>query len=128
MSTTPDMAPTRRKAPAAGSISSSSSAAETLGKSREDELEDQVAQLRSDLQALGETLKKLTAEKAGEAKDIAKTELRQLQRKGEHLVADAQNQAEEYEQQLKDTIREKPLTAVATALGIGFVLALITRH
>ncbi len=126
MSTTPDMAPARRKSSTGGS-SSSSAAADALGKSREDELEDQVAQLRDDLQSIGETLKKLTTEKAGEAKDIAKTELRHLQRKGEHLVADAQNQAEEYEQQLKDTIRRKPLTAVATALGVGFVLALITR-
>lgn len=125
MSTTPDMAPSRRKSSTGGSSSSSSAAA--LDKSREDELEDQVAQLRDDLQAIGETLKKLTTEKAGEAKDIAKTELRHLQRKGEHIVADAQNQAEEYEQQLKDTIRRKPLTAVATALGVGFVLALITR-
>ena len=43
------------------------------------------------------------------------------------MVEEAQDQAGEYEQQLKDTIREKPLTAVATALGVGFVLALLTR-
>lgn len=131
MSTTPDMAPARRKSSASETSSASGASAAmgaSLDKSREDELEAQVAQLRSDLQAIGETLKKLTTEKASEAKDLAQTELSHLKRKGEHLVADAQNQAEEYEQQLKDTIREKPLTAVATALGIGFVLALVTRH
>ena len=31
------------------------------------------------------------------------------------------------EKQIKDTLREKPLTAVAGAIAIGFVLALITR-
>lgn len=127
MSTTPDMAPSSRKSSSAGTRAVSSSES-SIDKSREDELEAQVAQLRSDLQAIGDTLKKLTSEKAGEAKDMAQTELKQLQRKGRHMVEDAQNQAEEYEQQLKDTIREKPLTAVATALGIGFVLALVTRH
>lgn len=133
MSTTPDMAPARRKSSAGETSSStgsnpSATSGASIDKSREDELEAQVAQLRSDLQAIGETLKKLTTEKASEAKDLAQTELSHLKRKGEHLVADAQNQAEEHEQQLKDTIREKPLTAVATALGIGFVLALVTRH
>lgn len=96
-------------------------------KTREQELEAQVAQLQDDLKSIGETLRKLTGEKAGEVRDIAESEFRHLKRRGRHMVEEAQDQAEEYEQQLKDTIREKPLTSVATALGIGFVLALLTR-
>jgi ElaB/YqjD/DUF883 family membrane-anchored ribosome-binding protein len=87
MASTTDMAPTPRKT--IGSANQRGSE-----KSREQDLEAQVAQLQSDLK---------------------------------NLVEEAQDQAGEYEKQLKDTIREKPLTAVATALGIGFVLALITR-
>jgi ElaB/YqjD/DUF883 family membrane-anchored ribosome-binding protein len=120
MASTTDMAPTPRKT--TGSTNQRGS-----DKSREQDLEAQVAQLQSDLKSIGETLKKLTGDKAGEVRDIAETEFRQLKRRGQNLVEEAQDQAGEYEKQLKDTIREKPLTAVATALGIGFVLALITR-
>jgi ElaB/YqjD/DUF883 family membrane-anchored ribosome-binding protein len=120
MASTTDMAPTPRKT--IGSANQRGSE-----KSREQDLEAQVAQLQSDLKSIGDTLKKLTGDKAGEVRDIAETEFRQLKRRGQNLVEEAQDQAGEYEKQLKDTIREKPLTAVATALGIGFVLALITR-
>ncbi len=131
MATTSDMAPNRRKAAAAGSAAASSveaGVANLKASGREAELEAQVAQLQSDLKAITETLGKLTGEKVGEAKAIAKTEMRHLQAKGEQLISDAQDQAGEVEKQLKDTIREKPLTAVATAAGIGFIFALLTRH
>lgn len=117
MATTTDMAPSRRK-----------SANTSQATNREKELEAQVAQLQTDLKAITETLGKLTGEKVGEARDVAKAEMRHLQRKGQHMLDEAQDQAGEMEKQLKDTIREKPLTAVAAAAGIGFVLALLTRH
>lgn len=101
---------------------------EAVSSAREAELEAQVSQLQDDLKAITKTLSKLTGDKVEEAKDYASTEFRQLKRRGQHMLDDAQDQAVEYEQQLKDTIREKPLTAVATAAGIGFVLALLTRH
>ncbi|WP_051960716.1 DUF883 family protein [Devosia riboflavina] len=122
MASTTDMAPTTTRK--SGSTASSRRPAT---KTREQELEAQVAQLQSDLKSITETLRKLTGEKAGEVRDIAEAEFRHLKRRGQHMVEEAQDQAGEYEQQLKDTIREKPLTAVATALGIGFVLALLTR-
>lgn len=130
MASTSDMAPatTTRKSGSASSFNSNSTASSTASdKAREQELEAQISQLRDDLKAVTETLRKLTGEKAGEVRDLAETELRQLKRRGMHMLEDAQDQAGEYERQLKDTIREKPLTAVATALGIGFVLALLTR-
>lgn len=122
MASTTDMAPTTTRK--SGSTASSRRPAT---KTREQELEAQVAQLQSDLKSITETLRKLTGEKAGEVRDIAEAEFRHLKRRGQHMVEEAQDQAGEYEQQLKETIREKPLTAVATALGIGFVLALLTR-
>ncbi|KKB80245.1 hypothetical protein VW35_07490 [Devosia soli] len=121
------MASTTDMAPSAARKAAASAAARVTEKSREQELEAQVAQLQSDLKSIGETLKKLTGDKANEVRDIAETEIRQLKRRGQHMVEEAQDQAGEYEQQLKETIRAKPLTAVATALGVGFVLALLTR-
>lgn len=112
MANTTDMAPARK----------------AVTKTREQQLEAQVAQLQDDLKSITETLTKLTGDKVDEAKAVAKTEFKHLKRKGEEVLSDAQDQAEQVEKQLKDTIREKPLTAVATAAGIGFVLALLTRH
>jgi ElaB/YqjD/DUF883 family membrane-anchored ribosome-binding protein len=131
MATTTDMAPTPRKASSTAK-SAAANVADTISdattSSREAQLEAQVSQLQDDLKAITKTLSKLTGEKVEEAKDYASAEFRQLKRRGQHMLDDAQDQAGEVEQQLKDTIREKPLTAVATAMGIGFVLALLTRH
>lgn len=120
MATTTDMAPGRKN--------QNSPARSAASRGREQELEAQVKQLQDDLKSITETLGKLTGEKAGEARAMAAGELKQLKRKGQDMLHEAQGQAEEVEKQLKDTIREKPLTAVATAAGIGFVLALLTRH
>jgi ElaB/YqjD/DUF883 family membrane-anchored ribosome-binding protein len=115
MATTTDMAPARRK-PGNGDSTNKT-------PTREEQLEAQVSQLQADLKAITETLAKLTGEKVSEARALAKTEA-----KGQQMLDEAQGQAGEVEKQLKDSIREKPLTAVAAAAGVGFVLALLTRH
>lgn len=124
MATTSDMAPNRRKTTTASTPPQSTKPPLT----REEELEAQVHQLQNDLKAITDTLGKLTGEKMGEARSLATTEMKHLQAKGQQMLGDAQDQAGEMEKQLKDTIREKPLTAVAAAAGVGFVLALLTRH
>ena len=120
MATTSDLAPTRRKAASAANRASS--------KVREEQLEDQISQLQDDLKGIASTLAKLSADKVNEVKDVAKSEARHLQRQGQNVLEDVQDQAGELEQQLKNKIREKPLTAVASAIGIGFILALLSRH
>lgn len=122
MATTPDLAPNRTKPTAR------SRAARADATVREEKLEDQVSQLQADLKAIAATLSKLSSDKVTEATDTAKSELRHIQRQGQHVIDDVQDQASVMERQLKDTIREKPLTAVATAIGIGYVLALLSRH
>lgn len=121
MATTPDLAPTRRKAP--GNTSRASTT-----KPRQEQLEDQVAQLQADLKSIASTLAKLSGEKVNEVRNVAKDEVRHLQRQGQAVMDDVQDQAGALEKQLKDTIREKPLTAVASAVGIGFILALLSRR
>lgn len=119
MATTTDLAPSRKPAARAG---------RTNTKAREAQLENQVAQLQDDIKAIAATLARLSNEKVSEARNVAKSEVRNLQRQGQHVVEDVQDQASAMEKQLKDTIREKPLTAVASAVGIGFILALLSRH
>jgi len=119
MATTSDLAPTRKPRAARASAASA--------KVREAQLEDQISQLQNDLKSIASTLAKLSNDKVNEVKAVAKSEAHHLQRQAEHVVEDVQERASDLEAQLKDTIREKPLTAVASAMGIGFILALLTR-
>lgn len=120
MATTSDLAPDRK--PARTSTPRASS------RVKQEALEDQIAQLQADLKGIAATLARLSSDKVSEARNVAKDEVRHLQRQGQNVIEDVQDQAGAFEKQLKDTIREKPLTAVASAVGIGFVLALLSRH
>lgn len=121
MADTPEMAPTRGK-------TSNRAPRAAASRVKEKHLEDQIAQLQDDLKGIAATLARLSSDKVNEVKDVAKSEARHLQRQGQHVIEDVQDQAGELERQLKDTIREKPLTAVASAVGIGFILALLSRR
>lgn len=138
MANTPDLAPSRKRSSTGGSTAASTasaaeSAAEAAAASaseeaREAELQAQISQLQTDLKAIAVTLTKLTGEKVEEVREVAKGEMRHLRRQGQGMLDEAQSQAGAMEKQLTDTIREKPLTAVASAMGIGFILALLTRR
>lgn len=122
MATTTDMAPTRSngsKRPASRSRSTR--------RSREDQLGDQVQQLQDDLKSITATLGKLADERVGDAQKIAKREVKNLARNGANAVEDVQDEFGHLEKQIKDTIRERPLTAVAGAIALGFVLAVVSR-
>ena len=121
MADTPEMAPTRGK-------TSNGAPRAAASRAKEKHLEDQIAQLQDDLKGIAATLARLSSDKVNEVKDVAKSEARHLQRQGQNVIEDVQDQAGELERQLKDTIREKPLTAVASAVGIGFILALLSRR
>ena len=140
MASTPDMAPSR-STPANGSTRASSStparraAASRSSASRsaaarrraEPDLEAQVQQLQDDIKGIAASLATLAEQKVGEAQSVAKRELRNLKAQGEQAVEDATDEFGALEKQLKDTIREKPLTAVAGAVALGFILAVVSR-
>ena len=96
--------------------------------SKQQSLEDQISQLQADLKGIADTLARISGDKVAEARDTAKGEVRHLQRQAQHVLDDVQTQASAFESELKGTIRERPLTAVASAIGIGFLLALLTRR
>ena len=48
--------------------------------------------------------------------------------KAEEVWSDAKDRARTLQEKSEDYVRQHPLKAVLTALGIGFVLALIFRH
>ena len=134
MASTPDMAPNRsgngstaarRTASAAPRRTAASRAAAAR---REPDLEAQVEQLQTDIKAIASTLATLAEEKVGEAQSLAKREMRNLKAQGQAAVEEAQDEFGQLEKQIKDTIREKPLTAVAGAVALGFLLAVVSRQ
>lgn len=130
MAETPDLAPTpsRRRTSRTSNGSSSRTAAARSNRKKEQQLEDQIAQLQTDLKGIADTLARIGGDKVTEARGMARTEARHLQAQAQHVIDDVREEAGVMEAQLKQTIREKPLTAVASAVGIGFLLALLTRR
>lgn len=91
-------------------------------------LEDQVAKLEDDIKSIAASLARLGDDKVSETRGAAKAQYKNLVKSGKHVVDDLQSQAGAFESQITDAIREKPLTAVAGAIGIGFLIALLTRR
>ena len=90
-------------------------------------LEDEVAQLRADLKAITTTLNRMGQTAGNELKSTASAQADELKARGQSALDYAQDEFGALEKQIKDTIREKPLTAVAGAVALGFIIAVITR-
>ena len=58
---------------------------------------------------------------------LQKMQVQHLADRGQSALDAAQDEFSVFEKQIKDTIRETPLTAVAGAVALGFILAVITR-
>jgi ElaB/YqjD/DUF883 family membrane-anchored ribosome-binding protein len=96
-------------------------------KAREDDLETQIAQLQSDLGAITNTLTRMGENTVGELRANATKRAQELRGRGEDMLESAQGELGMLEKQVRDTIREKPLMAVAGAVAMGFLIALVTR-
>lgn len=130
MASTTDMAPNRTaaaKTPARRAANGPRRAAARQSQSREDDLSAQVQQLQSDLKSIAATLASLAEDKVHDAQKLAKREVKNLASSGQSAIEDVQDEFGQFEKQIKDTIREKPLTAVAGAIALGFVLAVVSR-
>ena len=128
MASTTDMAPNRTtKAPARRAANGPRRAAARQSQSREDELSAKVQQLQSDLKSIAATLASLAEDRVSDAQKLARREVKNLARSGQSAVEEVQDEFGQLEKQIKDTIREKPLTAVAGAIALGFVLAVVSR-
>lgn len=90
-------------------------------------LEEQVAQLQSDLKSITNTLSRMGHTAGNELKSTARARADELAARGQSAIGSAQDEFGQIERQIKDTIREKPLTAVAGAVALGFLIAVLTR-
>lgn len=80
-------------------------------------VENDIKQLREDIARLTEHMKKLGSRSVYTAQKAAKESAQQLR-----------GTAEDYQEELAEMVREKPLTALALAAGIGYFFALISRR
>lgn len=123
MAATPEMAPARtRKSSSSGSASGSSAA-----RSKDDNLEEQIARLQDDLKSIAASIASIAEDKISDARGMATREARHFVSSGQHAVDGVTDEFGHMEKQIKDAIREKPLTAVAGAIALGFLLAMISR-
>ena len=92
------------------------------------DLEADIRQLREDLAKLSEQLAKTGQHSLGAAKRAATEGVEQLKVQGEAAIDKLRGQAHELEDELVAHVREKPLTSLAIAAGVGYLLAVLSRR
>ncbi|WP_420961260.1 DUF883 family protein [Brucella sp. IR073] len=85
------------------------------------DLQAQISRLKEDIAGLASAITDLGSEKVREASRSAAKTYNSARRTGEDTV----NQLHD---QLAQSARERPLTTIAAAAGIGFLLALMARR
>lgn len=104
-----------------------------------EELAQQLENLRKDLADLGNTVSKLAQEGSATAQRSVRDAADNLVRRGQDLAEDARTagqQAVDYGSEMfKDkysefetTVRKHPTTAVAVALGLGYLAGILSRN
>ncbi len=94
---------------------------------REEDLETQIEQLQSDIKSITNTLTRMGQTTVRDVRTTAQRRAQDLADRGQSMLDSAQDEFTHVEKQLKDMIREKPLTAVMGAIAVGFVVAVLTR-
>lgn len=95
---------------------------------RPEDLEAEVARLKADIARLTEQLSTTGEHSIAAARRAASSGAEQLRVKGEAAMDSLKSGADDVEQQITDAVREKPITALAIAAGVGFFFALLTRR
>jgi ElaB/YqjD/DUF883 family membrane-anchored ribosome-binding protein len=92
------------------------------------DLEADIRQLRADIAKLTEQLAKTGEHSYGTARRAASEGVEHLRAQGEAAIEGLRSNARDVEDQLTATVREKPITSLAIAAGVGFFFALLSRR
>ncbi len=90
-----------------------------------DTLKEDIAKLRTDVAGLLNAFKELGLDKASAMQGSLDAEFELRRKQLELALAEAKARGEQVANDLESEITKRPLTAVAAAFGIGFVLAKI---
>lgn len=93
-----------------------------------EEFEQQIAILKEEMELLKAQLSRSSERSATAARRAAASGAENIREHGEAAIEDLRANARDVEAQLITTVREKPVTSLAIAAGVGFLFALITRR
>lgn len=96
-------------------------------KATPEDLEAEIARLREDVARLAEQLARTGEHSYSAAMRAASEGAEQIRATGEAAVDALRSNASDIEKQVTDAVREKPITALAIATGIGYLLAVLRR-
>ena len=92
------------------------------------DLEADIRQLKADIDKLTKQLAKTGEHGYGTARRAATEGVEQLRAQGEAAFDSLRSNAKDIETQMMASVREKPVTSLAIAAGVGFLFALIARR
>ena len=93
-----------------------------------EDLATDIEQLKADIAKLARQLQETGEHSYGAARRAAGEGVDQLRAQGEVALESLRSSANDLERQITDTVREKPVTALAIAAGVGFLFALLARR
>lgn len=103
-------------------------AASNKTEASQQQLEADIAQLREDIAQLAKQLAATGEHSFEAARNAASDGVETLRAKGEEAAETLRANAADFEKQISDTVREKPITSLAVAAGVGYVFALLTSR
>jgi ElaB/YqjD/DUF883 family membrane-anchored ribosome-binding protein len=92
------------------------------------DLEADIRQLKADIDKLTKQLAKTGEHGYGTARRAATEGVEHLRAQGEAAFDSLRGSAKDIEAQLLANVREKPVTSLAIAAGVGFLFALLARR
>lgn len=92
------------------------------------DLEADIKQLKADIEALGKQLAATGEHGYGAARRAAAQGADQLKAQSDAAVEALRANARDIEEQFMTSVREKPVTSLAIAAGVGFLIALLARR
>ncbi|MEP9387622.1 hypothetical protein [Mesorhizobium sp. KR9-304] len=92
------------------------------------DLEADIKQLKADLEKLAKQMAATGEHGYGTARRAAAMGAEQLRAQGEAKLDELRANAKDIEAQVMAHVREKPVTSLAIAAGVGFLFALLARR
>ena len=92
------------------------------------DLEEDIRQLKAEIDTLTKQLAATTEHGYATAKRAAAAGAEQMKAQGEAAMESLRANAKDAEAQILASVREKPVTSLAIAAGVGFLFALLARR
>ena len=97
-------------------------------KATTEDLEADIARLREDISQLAKQVATTGEHTYEAARRAVGGGAEQLRLKGDAAMGSLRSNASDIEEQVTEAVREKPITALAIAAGVGYFLAMLSRR